>query len=325
MHFVHVRGCLRVRLNSRAGRRFDEERSKKSKAIDDQRCGTVFLRAHQPTHEFHCRTSSGCRCFWGTYVGRGGHARTRYRVGHSLCLPMRKRMNVEEKTLLETYSRSQLAPSYSVKEKSNSVFCLRKKNALSSLSCQWTAKEDYTTVSCPPLFRRIGFFVGQVNQKTKEHGSMPAGPEAKESPGFRWLDGIQFRSPDNFFALWFSADSRTQKLNSDKFDQWRIRRRMWRNMYQYRRSFSHKVTTRRFCPQHPTLTPGAGSIAKTAVGRSIYIYIFIYISWQKAKSTRNCGARLRLAPIIIPLKGERIAHYHPGSEVLVWGQPGIGG
>ena len=38
-------------------RRFDEERSK---AIDDQRCGTVFLRAHQPTHEFHCRTSPGC-------------------------------------------------------------------------------------------------------------------------------------------------------------------------------------------------------------------------------------------------------------------------
>ena len=74
-----------------------------------------------------------------------------------------------------------------------------------------------------------------------------------------------------FFALWFSANSRTQKLNSKKVDQWRIRRRMWRNMYQYRRSFSHKVTTRRFFPQHSTLTPGAGS--KTAVGRSIYIYI----------------------------------------------------
>ena len=40
-------------------------------------------------------------------------------------------------------------------------------------------------------------------------------------------------------------------------------------MYQYRRLFSHKVTTRRlFGPQHPTLTPGAGS--KTEVGRSIY-------------------------------------------------------
>ena len=50
---------------------------------------------------------------------------------------MRKKMNVEENTLLETYSRLQLAPSYSVKEKSNSVVCLqKKKNALSSLSCQ---------------------------------------------------------------------------------------------------------------------------------------------------------------------------------------------
>ena len=113
-----------------------------------------------------------------------------------------------------------------------------------------------------------------------------------------------------FFALWFSANSQTQKLNSDKFNQWRIRRRMWRNMYQYRRSFSHKVTTRRFCPQHPTLTPGAGS--KTAVGRSIYIYIYIYIyiSWRKAKSTRNCGARLRLAPTTCCL---RFFNFCPGT------------
>ena len=144
------------------------------------------------------------------------------------------------------------------------------------------------------LFCRIGFLDRQENRKTKEHVSMPAGPEAKESPGFFDLMAFSSEVLIFFFALWFSADSRTQKLNSDKFDQWRIRRRMWRNMYQYRRSFSNKVTTRRFYPQHPTLTPGAGS--KTAVGRSIYIYI--YISWQKAKSTRNCGARLRLAPIM---------------------------
>ena len=44
------------------------------------------------------------------------------------------------------------------------------------------------------LFRRIGFFVGQVNWKTKEHGSMLAGLEAKESPGF--FDSVAFlRSP----------------------------------------------------------------------------------------------------------------------------------
>ena len=30
----------------------------------------------------------------------------------------------------------------------------------------------------------IGFLDRQENRKTKEHVSMPAGPEAKESPGF---------------------------------------------------------------------------------------------------------------------------------------------
>ena len=118
---------------------------------------------------------------------------------------------------------------------------------------------------------------------------MPAGPEAKESPGFFDLMAF-FRSPDTF-SLWFSADSRRKKLNSDKVDQWRIRRRMWRNMYQYWRSFSHKVTTRRFCPQQAATYLDAGRRIKDC-GRPVDI------SWQKAKSTRNCGARLRLAPII---------------------------
>ena len=114
---------------------------------------------------------------------------------------------------------------------------------------------------------------------------------------FRNLSRCPFCLARNyFFALWFSADSRTQKLNSDKFDQWRIRRRMWRNMHMYRRSFSHKVTTRRFCPQHPTLTPDQ---RQRSAGRYISIVIYTCISWQKAKSTRNCGARLRLAPTII--------------------------
>ena len=69
------------------------------------------------------------------------------------------------------------------------------------------------------LFCRIGFLDRQANRKTKEHVSMPAGPEAKEfSPGF--FDLMAFSSEVLiFFALWFIADSRTQKLNSDKFDQ----------------------------------------------------------------------------------------------------------
>ena len=81
-------------------RRFDEERSRKSKAIDKLRCGTVLFQVRwtrQPTHEFDCRTSSGCRCLWGTHVG--GHARTRYHVGHALRLPMRKKIWTLKKRL----------------------------------------------------------------------------------------------------------------------------------------------------------------------------------------------------------------------------------
>ena len=65
---------------------------------------------------------------------------------------------------------------------------------------------------------RIGFLDRQANRKTEEHVSMPAGSEAKESTGF--FDLMAFSSEVLiFFALWFSADSRTQNLNSDKFDQ----------------------------------------------------------------------------------------------------------
>ena len=105
------------------------------------------------------------------------------------------------------------------------------------------------------LFCRIGFLDWQVNRKTKEHVSMPAGPEAKESPSF--FDLMVFFRSSNNFSLWFSADSRTQKLNSDKFEQWRIRRRMWRNMYQHRRSFSHKslVYSIRVCVYNIRVAP----------------------------------------------------------------------
>ena len=102
-----------------------------------------FFAWTKPTHQFDCRTSSGCRCLWGTHVG--GHARTRYRVGPGLRLPLRKKEN-GEKRLKQLYSRSELAPSWSVKEKSNSVVC--KKKNLSSLSCQLAAEEAYTTMSC---------------------------------------------------------------------------------------------------------------------------------------------------------------------------------
>ena len=59
-----------------------------------------------------------------------------------------------------------------------------KKKNLSSLSCQLAAEKLTPQVAMIALFCRIGFLDGQENRKTKEPVSMPAGPEAKESPGF---------------------------------------------------------------------------------------------------------------------------------------------
>ena len=142
-------------------------------------------------------------------------------------------------------------------------------------------------------------------------------PWGKRKSRLLWLDGI---FPKSYYFLHCGsvltvADSRTQKLNSDKFDQWRIRRRMWRNKCMYRRSFSHKVTTRRFCPQHPTLTPGAGS--KTEVGPSIPIYIYIYIYiYRDRKPSQH--VTVGLAPIIvwIPLPLLKFSPHRDGELSL---------
>ena len=73
--------------------------SKKKKIKGDrrQRNGTGFLAEYSSprTTSTIVTASSGCRCLWGTHVG--GYAKTRYRVGHGLCLPIRKTMNVEER------------------------------------------------------------------------------------------------------------------------------------------------------------------------------------------------------------------------------------
>ena len=156
-----------------------------------------------------------------------------------------------------------------MKDKSNSVVCQKKKN-VSSLSCQLSAEEAYTTVSC--------------NEKIKEHVSMPAGPEAKESPGFFDLMAFSFEVLI-FFALWFSADSR--KLNSDEVRSMTNSKTMWstedRSHTKLRREdFARSILPWRRAPDQ----------------RQRSVRRYLYISWQKAKSTRNCGARLRLAPIM---------------------------
>ena len=116
------------------------------------------------------------------------------------------------------------------------------------------------------LFKRTSFDAG-----------WPWGPRQKKVPAS--LTWLLFSEVLIFFALWFSADSRTQKVNSEQFDQ--RRRRMWtwwRNMYQYRRSFSHKVTTRRVSPAASYLDAGRRiKDSGRPVDTYIYIYIYIYI------------------------------------------------
>ena len=91
-----------------------------------------------------------------------------------------------------------------------------------------------------------------------------------------------------FSALWFSADSRKPK--SDKFDQWR-RQCEGTCMHTSTEDRSH---TKLRCEDFArSILPWRR--APDQRQRSVRRYL--YISWQKAKSTRNCGARLRLAPI----------------------------
>ena len=109
------------------------------------------------------------------------------------------------------------------KRRVNSVVCLKKKKRpfvavlRKKLTRQWVAIA---------LFPRISFFDGQVNRKTKGtfFDARWALTQKKVPASLTWW---HFCEVLQLFVLWFSADSRMQKLDSDKFDQRRIRRRMW--------------------------------------------------------------------------------------------------
>ena len=143
---------------------------------------------------------------------------------------------------------------------------VKKQKNLSSLSCQLSAEEAYTTVSCNDsvvLSNRLSRWARKSkNKRTCFDAGWPWG---KRKSRLLWLDGIQVRSPNIFCTVvqcWQSKAKLRRSSISDEFE----------DDVKHRRSIAHKVTTRRFCPQHPTLTPGAGS--KTEVGPSIPIYIY---------------------------------------------------
>ena len=132
------------------------------------------------------------------------------------------------------------------------------------------------------LFCRMGFLDGQVNRKTKEHVSMPAGPEAKESPGFFDLKKAFFRSP-NMVRCWQSnAKAKLRQVWSVTNSKTNVKEHVPvqstedRSDTKLRREdFARSILPWRQAPDQ----------RQRSAGR------YIYISWQKAKSTRNCGAR----------------------------------
>ena len=177
--------CARERLSQSSTelscRRFDEERSKKSKRSTTNVVVRFFCVHISP------RTSSTV-----VRVQVVGVSKVRTVAGmpglvialDTACACQWERGWTLKKRLKPTVVRSWHRAIAWKRRVTQFSVCKKKKNTPFRRWAVNELRKKITTVSCPPLFRRIGFFVGQVNQKTKEHGSMPAGPEAKESPGF---------------------------------------------------------------------------------------------------------------------------------------------
>ena len=116
---------------------------------------------------------------------------------------------------------------------------LSKNKTLSSLSCQWAAEEAYMPVCCnnggvvslDRLFRWIS--ASTCKSERKEKRCWPALRQKKVPVSSTWW---HFFEVQQLLALWFSSTIRLQKLNFNKFDQWRIRRRMWSYMNSVGRS-----------------------------------------------------------------------------------------
>ena len=145
------------------------------------------------------------------------------------------------------------------------------------------------------LFCRIGFLDGQVNRKTKNMFRCLLALRQKKVPAsLTWWHSV----PKSLYFLHCGSVLTVERKSwtptssvSDEFED------ECEGTCTRSRSFSHKVTTRSFGPQHPTLTPGAGS--KTEVGRSIYRdrkpsqHVTVGLAWgspQKSTVTRWSAA-----------------------------------
>ena len=152
-----------------------------------------------------------------------------------------------------------------------------KKKKLSSLSCQLVAEEAYTTVWVAMISVVLSNRLSRCARKSENKRTcFDAGwPWGKRKSGF--FDLMAFSSEVLiFFALWFSADSR--KLISDKFDQWRIRRRCEGTcMHTSTEDRSHTMLRREDFARSILPWRRAPDQRKRSVRRYLYIYIYIYI------------------------------------------------
>ena len=99
-----------------------------------------------------------------------------------------------------------------------------------------------------------------------------------------------------FFALWFSADSSWQSNAKAKLRQVRSVTNSKKNVKEHMHVPVQKIVLTQ--SYDAKLLPAASHLDAGAPGqRQRSVRRYLYISWQKAKSTHNCGARLRLAPI----------------------------
>ena len=181
---------------------FDESlwwrKIEKAKSIDEQRCGTVFFCVNLREY-ISPRTSSTV-----VRVQVVGVCEIRTSAGMPRLVivldPACACRWERRRTLKKLYSRSQLAPSWSVKDKSNSVVCQKKKPFVAELSI--SCGEAYTTVSCNDsivLSNRLSRWARKSeNKRTCFDAGWPWGKRKSRLP---WLDGIQFRSPNNFCTV----------------------------------------------------------------------------------------------------------------------------
>ena len=171
------------------------------------------------------------------------------------------------KTTLQSFAAS---TELECEDKSNSVVCQKKKNVL-SLSCQLSAEEAYTTVSCNDsvvLSNRLSRCARKSeNKRTCFYAGWPWG---KRKSRLVWLDGIQFRSPNIFCTVVQCWQSKAKLRRSSTSDEDDVKYRNRLHTQLRREDFARSILPWRRAPDQ----------RQRSVRRYLYIYIYIVTESQ---------------------------------------------